>query len=105
MFPKAIAFCAIDLICSGFVTSNGNTVMLPTLFSSVSVSGLRMVAITFQPLEANNFAVAFPKPVEAPVMKIVFILFFILKLKYKGDLLVSVRSNQTADCCSQNGSC
>jgi len=33
-----------------------------------------MVAITFQPLLANNIAVALPKPVEAPVMKIVLVI-------------------------------
>jgi hypothetical protein len=37
-----------------------------------------MVAITFQPLEANNFAVAFPRPVEAPVIKIVFIVLYLI---------------------------
>ncbi len=31
-----------------------------------------MVAITFQPFEWNNLAVAFPKPADAPVMKILF---------------------------------
>jgi len=32
-----------------------------------------MVAMTFHPFAENNFAVAFPNPLEAPVMKIVFI--------------------------------
>ena len=40
--------------------------------SSVSFSGCLIAAITVQPFEANNLAVAFPKPDEAPVMKISF---------------------------------
>src|SRR5215471_15230343 len=40
--------------------------------SSVSFSGVRIVPITFQPLLANNLAVARPRPDELPVMKIVF---------------------------------
>jgi hypothetical protein len=39
--------------------------------SSVSFSGARIVAITFQPLLANNLAAARPRPDELPVMKIV----------------------------------
>src|SRR5450432_1733983 len=78
----AIAFCAVALICSALVTSNGNKVMLLIAFNSFSFSGLRIVAITFQPFDANNFAVAFPKPVEAPVIKIVFILFNFCKTKF-----------------------
>ncbi len=42
-----------------------------TAASSASLSGLRMVAMTFQPLEANSRAVARPSPVDAPVMKMV----------------------------------
>ena len=40
--------------------------------SSFSFLGSRMEATTFHPFDANNFAVARPKPAEAPVMKIVF---------------------------------
>src|SRR6516225_8068643 len=40
--------------------------------SSVSFFGVRIVAITFQPLPANNLAAARPRPDELPVMKIVF---------------------------------
>jgi len=39
---------------------------------------LRMVAITFHPLLAKNIAVALPIPAEAPVIKIVFVIFYIL---------------------------
>jgi len=42
------------------------------LFSSVSFSGSRMVAMTFHPFEANSLAAARPRPEELPVMKIVF---------------------------------
>jgi hypothetical protein len=42
------------------------------LFSSVSFSGLRMVAMTFHPFEAKSLAVARPRPEELPEMKIAF---------------------------------
>jgi len=35
-------------------------------------SGGRIVAITFQPLAANNLAAAWPMPEEQPVMSTVF---------------------------------
>jgi len=38
--------------------------------SSFSLFGSRIEALTFHPFEANSFAVARPKPEEAPVMKI-----------------------------------
>lgn len=38
--------------------------------SSISFCGSRMEAMTFQPFDANSFAVARPKPDEAPVIKI-----------------------------------
>src|SRR5258706_7796756 len=101
MLPIAIAVCAVAFICSTLVTSNGNNVILSIRFNSVSFSGLRIVAITFQPLAANSFAVALPNPVEAPVMKIVFIFLF-LKLKYKGHRLLFVRCIRNEDCCIQN---
>jgi len=41
--------------------------------SSVSLSGWRMVAITFQPRAAKGLAVARPRPVEQPAMKIVLV--------------------------------
>lgn len=47
--------------------------MFSNLLSSFSSSGLRIVAMTFHPLEAKNFAVAFPSPDEAPLINIVFI--------------------------------
>ena len=75
MFPKAMAFSAVFFICSSWVTSNGRSVIFSIKFSSVSFFGSRIVAITFQPLAANNFAVALPNPVDAPVMKIVFVIF------------------------------
>src|SRR5215472_15309461 len=40
--------------------------------SSFSLFGSRIEALTFHPFEANSFAVARPKPEEAPVMKIAF---------------------------------
>lgn len=46
--------------------------MLLTLLSSVSASGLRMVAMTCQPLAAKYWAVTLPMPLLAPVIKIVF---------------------------------
>jgi hypothetical protein len=48
--------------------------------SSVSFSGCLIAAITVQPLEANNLAVAFPKPDEAPVIKIVLSFYIIFKI-------------------------
>jgi hypothetical protein len=48
---------------------------LPKLLSSFSLAGVRIVAMTFHPFAENNFVVAFPNPLEAPVMNIVFIFF------------------------------
>jgi hypothetical protein len=46
---------------------------MPSLLtSSVSVAGSRIVATTFQPWSEKSFAVAFPTPEEAPVIKTVF---------------------------------
>src|SRR6516225_8615785 len=58
--------------------------------SSVSFSGARIVAITFQPLLANNLAAARPRPDELPVMKMVFckvLIGLILHLLVKSFLL------------------
>ena len=43
------------------------------VLSSVSASGRRMVATTFQPLSRKSRAVALPMPLLAPVMTIVFV--------------------------------
>jgi hypothetical protein len=53
--------------------------MFGCCISSVSFSGCLIAAITVQPLEANNLAVAFPKPDDAPVIKIV--LFILVNFK------------------------
>src|SRR5690606_690117 len=45
-------------------------------------SGERIVAMTFQPSLENFFAVAFPIPLDAPVINIVLIISFLLKLFY-----------------------
>jgi hypothetical protein len=46
--------------------------MFGKFLSSFSLVGVRIVAMTFHPFVENNFAVAFPNPLEAPVMNIVF---------------------------------
>jgi hypothetical protein len=68
----ATTLSAVSLIWSGAVTSSGSSFSPESWLSSVSLSGLRIVAMTFQPFEANSWAVALPSPEEAPVMKIVF---------------------------------
>ena len=65
----ALTAAAID---PGSCTSSRVIKMLSSLVRSCSFSGLRIVAMTFQPLCWKYFAVAFPMPLLAPVMKIVF---------------------------------
>jgi hypothetical protein len=54
------------------VTSSAVTSMLSSPLRSVSLSGERIVAITFQPCDWKCLAVALPMPEEAPVMSMVF---------------------------------
>src|SRR6185436_1249357 len=68
----ATACSAAVLICCGSVISNDINLTPEMFLSSASVSGFRMVAITFHPLDANSLAVALPSPEEAPVMKMLF---------------------------------
>jgi len=51
------------------VMASWATVPAPPVF----FSGARIVAMTFQPLAANNVAAALPMPEEQPVMSTVFI--------------------------------
>jgi hypothetical protein len=63
-----------------------------------------MVAITFQPLAANNFAVALPIPADAPVIKMVFVIF--ARLIFSRDKAHSptlAACSETGEYCSQNG--
>lgn len=53
-------------------------------WSSVSFSGVLMVAITFQFSERNFFTVARPMPVEAPVISMVFFIKELLLNKRSG---------------------
>ena len=69
--PAANAFAAARSIWSGSVMSSGIRTTAGEEARSVSLSGLRMVAITRQPLDANNLAAALPSPDELPVMKMV----------------------------------
>ena len=46
----------------------------------VSACGKKVNSMKNSPFEANNLAVAFPKPDEAPVMKIVLFIFLIFKI-------------------------
>jgi hypothetical protein len=63
-----------------------------------------MVAITFQPLAANSFAVALPIPVEAPVMKMVFVIAFgLLFSKDKAPVSALSVCSETGKFRSQNG--
>jgi hypothetical protein len=52
--------------------SSGNRTTPESLASSVSFSGVRMVAITLHPREENSLVAALPRPDELPVMKMVF---------------------------------
>ena len=54
------------------MTSSGINVTPEMLPSSFSFFGSRIEAMTFQPFDANSFAVARPKPEELPVIKIAF---------------------------------
>ena len=66
------------LMLTGSVTSSRVTRTSSRSDSSFSLSGERMVAITFHPLAAKVFALNFPKPLDAPVIKTVF-LFIVLR--------------------------
>ncbi len=54
----------------GSVVSNAISVTPGILVSSFSLFGIRIVAMTFHPLDANNLAAARPRPEELPVIKI-----------------------------------
>src|SRR5690606_10246663 len=67
--PASIAFWMLFIS----VTSNLVINIVLEFFSSSSFSGDRIVAIMFQPAFENFFAVAFPIPLDVPVINIVFI--------------------------------
>src|SRR5690606_33164653 len=63
--------------------SNSKRCTLGNRESSVSLSGFRIVAITVHPFSENSLAVTFPKPDEAPVIKIVLFIFLFFNICYK----------------------
>jgi len=74
-----------DLIESNEVTSNVYFLIEGILSKSHILSGFLMVAATFHPLAANNNAIDFPIPDDAPVMTTVFFIIeylFIKNLKF-----------------------
>jgi hypothetical protein len=67
------AVIAVSML-AGFVTSSSVTKIRSEFSSAERSSGLRIVATTFHPSEANFFAVVFPNPVELPVINTVFVI-------------------------------
>jgi hypothetical protein len=65
-----LARCRLDLVAIRHVKRS--TVIPVMAESSVSFSGRRIVAMTFQPRSANSMALARPSPVELPLMKMVY---------------------------------
>ena len=62
-------------ICSLSVTSSFLMITPGRLARSLPFSGLRIVAITRQPLSEKKFVVSLPIPDDGPVIKIVFIFY------------------------------
>src|SRR5882757_4772152 len=62
--------------CWTSVTSSLKILMLSKAVRSLSVSGVRMVAATFQPSFAKWTAVNLPRPLLVPVMNIVLVMSY-----------------------------
>jgi hypothetical protein len=74
-FPKAAMACSAavrTLLNIGHIKPED--LMLSWEISSVSFSGVRLEAATFQPCFAKWSAVSLPRPLLVPVMKIVFVI-------------------------------
>ena len=79
------------------VTSSRATNRLSNLFNSVSFSGVRMVAITFQPLAWKVCAAKRPMPEEHPVIKTVFcVILTLLNLSQAASTLALKTSDHRA---------
>jgi hypothetical protein len=95
IFPKAAIACSVA-ICTRWtsVTSSLKILMLSYAVSSLSFSGVRMVAATFQPHFAKWSAVNLPRLLLVPVMNIVLV----MSCPFHGcDFRESQRACQAAD--------
>src|SRR5882762_1414025 len=85
--------------CRTSVTSSLRILMLSYAVSSLSFSGVRMLAATFQPRFAKWSAVNLPRPLLVPVMNIVLVMscpFYVMSFLWR-DFKESQRACQAAD--------